>query len=603
MHEDRRHPVEEERPLVAAAQQVRAVVVVPEPQVEVRQAVGGLGGFPQAGAEAGADDVDGVPVRFGRLRRESGVAAPPALRDFFAAADHVQIDHGDRVAQRRERLLRVRPGAEQAPLLRVPRREQDRPGGARPAAAGRGVRFGDLQQAGHAGGVVVRAVEDPAPGRSFVVEVGANDQPFAAPARIGPFDQTDDVVDRHRVAPHRRRHLHRDAGDLHRRGAAGLFGALRQLLQRPAGPAHQTLGHLDRYPDGRNAQRADPGRKLVAGHARRLGRPCPGGQIGDRPPAGMVVHVVDDRDRRSAAALRLERLADGPAALGRHDSGEPALRIEFPRLVVEHEDDLAGDVRAAVVVVIEVGRRDPEAGEHHRAGGASAPAERRREEVARHLGRLDVAAVQRPPRVPVAQCGHDQLDRAPEAPAGGRPAQPGALEPVLDVLRGQTVPARGGQPSPHGVRSEQRHLALQVGRRDRLAAGRRRLARGGAQDEQSGADDQSGGGGANGHRRGHYRRSGGACPSRPGAGEDRRGVDVQGRGLDPAAAARVTGTGRRPVRPGGRAPSTRSAAPTRPRGTPQCTAASWRSPSRSRTAARTARRTPRSGRSTTSSAR
>ena len=98
------------------------------------------------------------------------------------------------VVQRRERLLGVRPGAEQAALLGVPRREQHAALRPLPLLRGERVGFGDLDQRHDARAVVVRAVEDLRRVGAVVVVVRRHDHPFVLQPRVAPFEQRDDVA-------------------------------------------------------------------------------------------------------------------------------------------------------------------------------------------------------------------------------------------------------------------------------------------------------------------------------------------------------------------------------------------------------------------------
>ncbi len=98
--------------MVAAAQQVRPVVVVSESELKADVAVRCLGGGPEVAAEAVPDDVDGIAIRLGGLRFEPGKPVAATRRDLFASADHVHVDDGHRFCERRQRRLGVGPGTQ-----------------------------------------------------------------------------------------------------------------------------------------------------------------------------------------------------------------------------------------------------------------------------------------------------------------------------------------------------------------------------------------------------------------------------------------------------------------------------------------------------------
>ena len=89
-----------------------------------------------------------------RLERRGGVEAAD-LDPAPGSADHVEVQHRDRIGQGNERRARIVSRTEQAPLLARERHEDQGPRKARPVGSG-GTR--NLDQRGDAGGVVVGAV-------------------------------------------------------------------------------------------------------------------------------------------------------------------------------------------------------------------------------------------------------------------------------------------------------------------------------------------------------------------------------------------------------------------------------------------------------------
>jgi hypothetical protein len=186
----------------------------------------------------------------------------------------------------------------------------------------------------------------------------------------------------------------------------------------------------------------------------------------------VVVHIGDEEHAGGTARLRRECLAPGRGRFGRDDALERTFRIAFAGLVVQDEHDLAADV-AGVVVVAQRGRRDAEAGEHHRAGRRAAGAE---------ALRIELLAVREVPRRPartgdlepvaLAQRGGHEVVGL-EVRAGGRGGlQAGALEPRADVVAGRDVLHRVGQAAAHRVTREEEEIGTQVVLADRLEAGR-----------------------------------------------------------------------------------------------------------------------------------
>src|SRR5438105_10859551 len=120
----RRDAALENRPLVAAPHQVRAVVVVALFHVESDPAVGLLDDSRHVGNLRKRHQVQGVAVRLRRLRLEAVEPLPAADRDLLVAANHVHVEYGGNRAQRLQRLLGVGPRAKQAALFGIPGREE-----------------------------------------------------------------------------------------------------------------------------------------------------------------------------------------------------------------------------------------------------------------------------------------------------------------------------------------------------------------------------------------------------------------------------------------------------------------------------------------------
>ena len=96
-----------------------------------------------------------------------------------------------------------------------------------------------------------------------------------------------------------------------------------------------------------------------------------------RPVRRALLH---HQDRRGPALTDHFGLPEVVGVDGIEPTHEAALRIALLRLVVQHHDDLAGDVDAREVVVLILGRGDAIAGEHqrrvHRDVGAALAAHR-----------------------------------------------------------------------------------------------------------------------------------------------------------------------------------------------------------------------------------
>ena len=268
-----------------------------------------------------------------------------------------------------QRLFGVRPRAEQAALLGVPRREQD--AALRPLALFRRERvgLGDLEQRDDARSVVVGAVEDLRRVRAVVIEVRRDDHPFVLQPRIAAFEQRDDVAIGHDVAIDR-------GAQLDARRPAAATGVKPRAVSADRDSSSNVL------PGAGDERRRQRRRNLRHRNANAIGprrRACSSECAAASPAsscapsaskfagARMVVHVADEQHRRprpcSCAASALRHGVDGS------DVTTPSnglFAIALARLVIEREDDLAFHV-AVVVVVLQVRRADAEADERRPA--------------------------------------------------------------------------------------------------------------------------------------------------------------------------------------------------------------------------------------------
>ena len=471
VHEDRGDPAVQEGPLVAAPQQVRGVVVVAEPHVEPRRAVGPLDRPPQVRRAAVAEDVDGVAVLLGRLRREAPEPEAADLGDLFVAADHVHVHDRHGLRERVQGRLGVGPRAQQALLFRVPRREQDGAAGPVALARRRLVRLGDLDQRRHPRRVVVGPVVDDRSPRAVVVVVGADDDPLVAQVGVGALDQPHHVAVRHRRPPHRGRHLDARPRQRDRRDPAGPLGRLRQVAERPARRFRDALREVARDVDDGHVHRPDPAREPVARDAGRPRRPHRVHRPGRSPRAPAVVAGAHQH-RGRAAGLGGEDLADQPRLFGADRAVERAVRVELARLVFEHQGDGPVEIRPAVVVVAERRGVDAEPDEHHVPG--------------RPRGGADGVGIERPPEGGVRPSDAADAQGVVGAEGGGEQVEPvevGAVGPrwreaVPGEARGDEVgrdPVLGRvrQPAAQAVGGEEPDVGLEVAGPDRPAARRR----------------------------------------------------------------------------------------------------------------------------------
>ena len=106
----------------------------------------------------------------------------------------------------------------------------------------------------------------------------------------------------------------------------------------------------------------------------------------------MVVDVGYDEHRHGAPPLGLECFAERAPVLRCHDAVEWARHVKLAWLVIQHEDDFAGYVSIAIVIVPQRRCRDAEAHEDDRPLGTSRATELFRVEVAADLKRSPVAA-------------------------------------------------------------------------------------------------------------------------------------------------------------------------------------------------------------------
>ncbi len=199
--------------------------------------------------------------------RSSGCAAltwrsvPPRLdmsvpltmtESFQLRPEEIHVEVGHDVAQRHRRMADVVRAAPESLFLAARHQEQQRPvgPGLRPAE-----RFGQLQQPGDAGGVVVRPVEDAvgAPGpHADVVEVGG---------------------DRHVLVPQSVVSSLQYRREVRRRRSGEIVSPDPQVYPQPWQLAHH-----------RRVQRPEPGEVELIRHEHRARRP------GARPPARRLPH-------------------------------------------------------------------------------------------------------------------------------------------------------------------------------------------------------------------------------------------------------------------------------------------------------------------------
>ena len=191
----------------------------------------------------------------------------------------------------------------------------------------------------------------------------------------------------------------------------------------------------------------------------------------------MVVDVRDEDDRGRPGLLRIERLAQIARVLGGDDPVEDAVRVALTGLVVEDEDEPALERVVAQVVMRQLRRSNPEAGEDHFALDAPARREVERREALPHLDRRPGPVLpQDLELVVVTELGPHERERVAEGVLATHRLETEPLEPRLKEAGRERVLGGVGQTPAHLVRGEKEEIRPELVREDRVLA-RRRLRR------------------------------------------------------------------------------------------------------------------------------
>ena len=320
----------------------------------------------------GAEEVAGFRMLVGHVAHAGGLAlgdqciekvrlraarGREIARD-TARAERIHVDHGDRLAERIERLGRVELRTEQALLFRRHREEHDRAIGLRALRE----RAPDLDQGGDAGRVVDRAVVDRVAVRvrcadAEMVPVAAVDHGLVG--ALGPLDAADDVARGDHLAVDAVVGRERRALQFHRLEAA----CLRLLLERvviEARALEQVGREVALDPAFDRRMRAA---RVIANDVEHV----VGVGVLDRGPAVRGRRgFVHDQHAERALAGGLFVLVGPATVVGHRLAAELALPGFEVRVVDQRDRDLALEVDALVVVPVALGRIDAVADEHQR---------------------------------------------------------------------------------------------------------------------------------------------------------------------------------------------------------------------------------------------